>query len=90
MPEFKYIMFSVERKPPRLIPVLFPVELTHADVAKALARVPQLRKAVPETAGTITFDVSSCSGDSETLQLRSSALDALVINSYSYTHGLIK
>lgn len=90
MPEFKYIMFAVPfGTGERLVPVLFPEELTHSLVADALKAMPDLHGGAPETAGTVLLHVEVTYGHSESLGLPSTPLDAMIMNSYNYTHGLV-
>lgn len=67
----------------QLIPVLFPKDLIHEDMAKAITKM--LPKAKAVAAGECHVRVISTHGRSETLQLDARVGDADVINVIDYS-----
>lgn len=91
MADFKYIVFQDERTGRRL-PVLFPNELVHAEVADALIACGLMNSASlfyrPVSAGFVMLAVSSSHGESESLKIKSDPEDAQRINVHTYTAGV--
>lgn len=93
----KYIVFSVELDEghTKEIPIIFPNDLVHEDVAKSFKRVLFRNFEDQEisviSAGFINVGlVLSCHGRSETLGIASrGAADETLINRYDYMHGLV-
>lgn len=96
----KYIMLLSVEPVPMEFPVIFPDELVHADIFKAIrgmkvrladtnrwARPYADLKAV--SAGTILLGSVRCSGSSETLKLHSREQDASIIYAHDYLRGII-
>ena len=88
MSDWKYIVIEVgDRK----LPIIFPGELVHSDVAEAMERVVEQTaetKAVTSSAGSIpALQVLSTEGQSSTLGLNSRRKDADLINGLPYTGG---
>lgn len=80
----KYVMFQVEDQK---IPIIFPEQLVHAEVA-AVVKAVLSNGAKVVSAGLITaMAVVATDGDSETLGLKSDPADANIINAYPYEHG---
>lgn len=94
MAEWKYVMFELNR---RHFPVLFPGELIHADVARAMgyavrehavATSPNDWSSKPVSAGFCgSLIVTSAHGKSETLGLSSRSEDRSLINLWPYDQG---
>ena len=85
----KYVMFSnkISEHLIRKIPVIFPNELSHVDVANALlAGCPELNNATIVSAGA--YENGSTHGGSTTLNLKAKEEDAGTILSHDYFHGL--
>src|SRR4051812_654658 len=86
----KYIMLEQELKDGMLhyVPVIFPNGLVHSDVSESLIELAnktfrgQPFKVV--SAGEVRIDSVRTSGNSETLNLESSVLDSLIINTIDY------
>jgi hypothetical protein len=91
MIEFKYVMFELDfLGEAKKVPILFPPDLVHKDVAEALLRdCVNLRDAKPVSAGTVKFRVDRTFGYSDTLDLTASEDDLRVLNTYNYFHGLL-
>lgn len=89
----KYVMFSVEvGGVTKLVPIIFPDFMVHEDVAIAIKSIlEETHKFTPkiESAGDIDLGRVECSGESETLKLKSRAQDSHIINQYNYFHGLV-
>jgi hypothetical protein len=90
----KYIVFETKGRLPRSFPIIFPDDLTHADVAKALLSVcPELAKAFVAGAGFLSCtDLHSveCHGESESLKVKSrGAKDDAAFIMRDYTHGIL-
>lgn len=91
---FKYVMFEgriggVTRR----FPIIFPDTMVHSDIRDAVifvAAPPAWGELKPVTAGSITLTGEMyCSGDSETLKLKSGGKeDADLIRSFPYAHGI--
>lgn len=82
----KYIMFALDD---RRLPVIFPDDLNHIDVAEALTAKLNMSRMRPVSAGSVDgLAVLAASGKSETLQMNSAPDDATVINVYPYCAGL--
>jgi len=91
MSEFKYILVErvLEGGIAQHIPILFPKELMHSEVAQALARATgDLSGCRPVRAGFVDLKADATHGASESLGLGSSAGDAEWINGFPYTLGL--
>jgi hypothetical protein len=91
----KYVM--LKRTNPKggsqLLPVIFPNELAHADVAKALTHSKGLRdlKMVVDSAGSYDPVNQYAYGESTTLNIKSKPTrDSQVIVSHDYAHGLME
>jgi hypothetical protein len=96
MAEFKYIMVKVRD---RFVPVIFPTHLVHAlmfdamtayyiQEARTLQR-PDWERPTALSAGSIQIDVEGCYGQSESLKVKAGANDALLIETYPYTAGIL-
>ncbi|OCJ46351.1 hypothetical protein [Serratia sp. 14-2641] len=90
----KYIMLRVDKPMAREIPIIFPDNLVHADVANAmrmLVAYPGMANATVVSAGYCNLNLSvECHGKSTTLNVSSRETDDnIVINTYDYTHGLL-
>lgn len=74
------------------VPIIFPDTLVHKDVARAVNSVliRQFRHSVvtPVSAGKYDVYTQNCSGESETLGLKSSPEDSRTIQTYAYCHGI--
>lgn len=91
---WKYIMFENKiGDSVVLFPVIFPDKITHKDVALVLRHCqPGWHNGgvKPVSAGMIEhITVDGLHGHSETLELDAKDSDALTIEAYSYTHGVI-
>ena len=84
----KYIMFKrqLESGITQKLPVLFPSELVHADMAKAVLALDGMEKAEAVSAGEWS-PIGGCSGRSETLKLKSHISDTAIIVMHDYYHG---
>jgi hypothetical protein len=94
----KYIM--IETTPQndserRFIPVIFPKELVHSEVAKAIGLVLARQGIGPScirSAGEVTFPISPgdvvCDGGNETLRVTSHIDDTDIVRLIDYHHGL--
>jgi hypothetical protein len=83
---FNYIVIDNGRQ---LLPIIYPDVLVHDEVAAVIRVLPNFKagsKVV--SAGSIDIDVISCSGESSTLNLKSSPGDEELIDSFPYMHGL--
>ena len=92
MSDWKYVMLE-DPETGRKVPVIFPTELTHSDMAEAAIR--SARRAVgartylkPVSAGFLSIMTTGTSGMSESLNLDSRPEDALTINTRPYTGGV--
>lgn len=87
----KYIMLKiVESEFTRLVPVIFPNSIVHADMARAVQSIPGMELAVVESAGECRVKDAFCSGASDTLQVKSHGQDdSIVINGMDYFHGIV-
>ncbi len=93
----KYVMFETTPQndgEPRFIPVIFPKELVHAEVAAAIGHVLKRQGVGPfcvRSAGEVTLSLDDgavrCGGESETLKAKSHADDADIIQMHDYCHG---
>jgi hypothetical protein len=89
----KYIMFEVTHgrganKITRLVPIIFPNILVHADVAAQVQRVPGLVGAKIVRGGEAHIACYDAFGSSETLNVKAAEKDADVISRYDYFHGI--
>jgi hypothetical protein len=88
MSGWKYVMF--DGMSGSKIPVIFPDSLVHRDVAETIPLLnPQVNHVVQNAGfvdGLICVDTS---GESETLKIKSSRLDAGIINTHPYTKGIL-
>ena len=91
----KYIMLEIPYTGGirQKIPIIFPDQLVHEDVAEHMKLMifrSMAKIAGPVSAGFIDLGSEiACHGDSETLRLHSlEDLDAGVIRTYDYLHGL--
>lgn len=67
------------------VPIIFPKELVHSDVARALCHMRQLADYEPVSAGEVSIGMDcTCSGFSETLQLGTRPGDEQLINMVDY------
>lgn len=73
------------------LPIVFPHELVHADVAKVVKSLRGMEAATPISAGDVTFRLGAhCNGSSITLNLESRGHDdSVLIDGYDYFHGFI-
>lgn len=94
----KYVMFRIEQgygneRIIRHVPIIFPDNMVHKDVADRIARSVMggfNGPAHPVSAGEITLGEISCHGHSETLGLKSAGeRDARVIELFDYVHGVM-
>jgi len=84
----KYIMF--EKSVPggvQRIPIIFPDQLVHVDVAEAIQNI--IGKGRPVSAGSLAVHVFSVSGESTTLGLKHNPEDMGTICLWDYFHGLV-
>lgn len=74
------------------VPIIFPDALIHKDVAAAMRGIliRQFRYSVvtPVSAGKYDVYTQTCSGESETLGLKSDPEDSRTIQTYRYCHGI--
>lgn len=63
-----------------VMPAEFRTDRVRDDIRKGVKAV---------AAGSITFDVGTCTGGSETLKLQSRQVDAELIAGYNYHHGVV-
>lgn len=93
----KYIMFECARGTNDglvfNIPIIFPGQLVHREVANAL--IPKLRTAFSEcsicvvSAGDFNLSTLECSGESDTLRLKSRGQeDSTLIRIHDIMHGM--
>lgn len=83
MSDWKYIVVRTGGEDPHDVPIVFPGDLIHADIADALG----LRANVV-SAGHITgLQVLGTGGNSTTLGVSGREADADMINTYSYSNG---
>lgn len=83
----KYIMY--EKKVGdliRKIPIIFPNELVHIEVARALSNLIGTSRIVG--AGDCYIKVDSCFGNSTTIGIKSKPEDKEIINDFEYFHGI--
>lgn len=90
----KYIIFQSDAPIFRLLPIIFPKYLVHADVAKYfehLLRRSGIDNAKLYSAGECNLfgGKVTCSGRSETLNINSQPDDDIVISTYNYTGGIV-
>lgn len=88
----KYVMLQVETDNCiQKIPVIFPKQLNHIDVAEAIAPLLQHERSEvkPVSAGDVNVSGVQCHGNSPTLRLQAEADDAMIINTNDYMHGLV-
>lgn len=89
----KYVMLAQQLSGQGLtqfVPIIFPKQLVHAEVAKAI--LPLLNKATTVSAGEVNFLADGtvhCYGYSKTLGLGPRPDDALVISAIDYSWGFI-
>ena len=94
-PKMKYIVFrkrygsrsDLEQE----IPIIFPDQLTHSVMAEVISRNPEMRGALPISAGFVSsLDMKAeCHGESETLGLKSRPEDSNLINMFDYMRGIV-
>lgn len=78
----------------RDVPIIFPEELVHSDVANLMARCPGMATARPIAAGFLSSmsvgGTGACYGESESLgKLKSRGqIDDQLISMMDYTHGV--
>ena len=82
----KYIMFQDCNG--RKIPIIFPKNLVHQEVAEALEDLVVGSAGRIVSAGEISFEVIRCFGKSETLEIGVIKGDAKLIDEYDYFFGL--
>lgn len=92
----KYIMLKIEEPISKFLPIIFPNELIHSDVANymctMLRRVHEWEAKV-RSAGEINVE-GECHGFSETLsrkagrRIKAHADDTQIVSMYDYEHGL--
>ena len=93
---FKYIMMNVQLKGKgedsveKLLPIIFPDILVHADVYAALRRCDSLKNfhVAIHSAGECQIDCLDASGKSETLMVSADPEDEKTIQMYPYFHGI--
>lgn len=84
----KYIVFKVNKPIKREIPVIFPDEFVHSDVAAMFMQNRPSMKVV--AAGDMSSLTMVCSGKSETLKKKSRGItDMNLITTYDYLHGIV-
>lgn len=95
MSGYKYIMFKTTPRGAtdveQMIPIIFPGDLVHADVAAAMQRVfhEMRRHAEPVSAGMLRVNAMYVNGESETLHLKSRGeFDEIIMNTHPHMHGL--
>lgn len=90
----KYIMFErplgkgVGGSLVQKVPIIFPNDLTHSEVAKALLTMKELEGAHPTSAGQVTFNNAQVSFNSSTLNLSSKPEDSELIQLMDHFHGI--
>lgn len=83
----KYIMYEKEiNELKRKIPIIFPSELVHIQVAKALKDL--VGTSIIVGAGDFNLLTLECTGKSTTLGIGSKEGDSSIIKNYEYSHGL--
>lgn len=83
----KYIIYERETLGmARKIPIIFPNELVHLDIAKALSKVIGSSRIVG--AGDCYLTVAGVGRFSSTIGIKSKEGDEELINNYEYFHGL--
>lgn len=91
MADWKYIMFE-NPGTGRKVPIIFPAELVHADMAEItmiVSRRAENRELLrPVSAGFLSIMTSATEGESESLGKKSRPEDALIINTLPYTGGV--
>lgn len=90
---WKYVMFETKLADCIVhVPVIFPDKLVHKDIADYMTMALMTTFKVPVktvSAGKIEHvTADGLGGDSETLKLKSHPEDAVIIEAYSYLHGL--
>lgn len=92
---FKYIMFAYDMGGcSKYIPIVFPDFISHIDVEQAMENIlsDKDKYNMPvgiHSAGDVDIGLVECSGDSETLHVKSDEeFDSEIISSYSYLHGI--
>lgn len=93
---WKYIMMEItlgkgKSATKMLFPVIFPDKMVHIEVATVVKLCGPLdgNSPRPVSAGSIEhIRVDGLGGESTTLGLKTHKGDELIINSYSYTHGV--
>lgn len=86
----KYIMFEVPlgSTMKRKVPIIFPENMVHVDVAEMITGCAGLENAKAISAGFCKVFVE-CYDKSTTLGLEVDESDDSTINTYDYTHGLL-
>lgn len=87
----KYIMLQrkLGNNITQRIPIIFPSDLVHEDVAKYCKKIEQLQDTVIVSAGDYDIVSHICSGKSETLGIKSDLdKDSAIIFSYDYLYGI--
>ena len=85
----KYIIFR-DRKLNREIPILFPNDLVHLEVAQALTKV--VGTSIVVAAGefsSLAIDPEDFGGNSTSIGIKSRALDGDLISGLDYNHGVL-
>lgn len=91
----KYIMFECKSKEiTRHVPVIFPDFIVHKDFAEyvthALRREHRFDSVIAVSAGFYDPPTMQCSGESETMKLKSKGkADGRIIKMYNYFHGIV-
>jgi hypothetical protein len=90
----KYIMLEVDSDTPtaRRLPILFPVELIHSDVADALIEVVKNSgnsNVKPVSAGEVILESVKTGGFSSSLHIGPEPLDSATIAYHDSTSGLV-
>lgn len=82
----KYIIFHIDSDPPRKVPIIFPSNLVHKQVAQASSKLVDSSKIY--SAGELVCRVKNVQGHSSTIGIKSKLNDTEIINNYDYQFGL--
>lgn len=89
----KYIMFEIEAPVKRLVPIIFPDFMVHADIATVIRVVLEdehkMKVKGVKSAGTYSVLNYETSGHSDSLGIDSKKNDCDVIRMYDYFHGIL-
>ena len=91
---YKYVMFELDVSESGIkqrIPVIFPSQITHADLADTLRSLLDRgeQRVSVHSAGFVNLTCSDVYGKSETLDLKVDEQDREIINSFPYFSGFV-